>query len=322
MKELRLLVKEKKIDIRKVDKGDMIVIIDFEQRKIIEQKNIDKIAELCTVQKSNWSENKSFVENYFKKLFEAKFIDRKEVISVTGLLPGGVTGDLKNNDGTIKYTRTVDTNEYFAKQRTPYIYPLLKAHKLSLDELKSIKPTEVSNKIPARLVIGMSSCQMQRVQSWLESFLTPISKLYGTFEYTKDSTDILIDFSKANERALTESWNFDDLLLFGIDVQALYPSIQFKHLRLSLDDCFKTCTNWNESIRILLIDLIMYTLTNQQIYWNETYYMLSNGVPTGGKHCVPLANIFLTFIMKTLLRKNPTFKEQFTKSVTLEKIYR
>ena len=60
----------------------------------------------------------------------------------------------------------------------------------------------MSNKIPARLVIGMSLCQMQ---SWLESFLTPISKLYGTFEYTKDSTDILIDFSKANERALTES---------------------------------------------------------------------------------------------------------------------
>ena len=128
LKELQLLVKEKKTDIGKVDKGDMIVIIHFEQQKIVEQKYIDKIAELCAVQKYNWLENKSFVENYFKQLFEAMFIDRKEIISVTGLLPGGVTWDLKNNDGTIKYTRTIDTNECFTKQRTPYIYPLLKAH--------------------------------------------------------------------------------------------------------------------------------------------------------------------------------------------------
>ena len=39
----RELIKEKKIDVRKVDKGDLILIIDFDQRKKIEQKNISKI---------------------------------------------------------------------------------------------------------------------------------------------------------------------------------------------------------------------------------------------------------------------------------------
>ena len=63
----------------------------------------------------------------------------------------------------------------------------------------------MSEKIPARLVIGMSVCQMSRVQAWIESFLTPLSKLYGKFEYTKDSTDILIDFENANETAMTSS---------------------------------------------------------------------------------------------------------------------
>ena len=174
LKELQKLTREKKIDIRKVDKGDMIIIIDFEQRKIIEQRNIDKIAALCGTQKSNWLENKTFVEDKLKQLFDLKFIDQKELTSVTGLLPGGVKGSLKNKDGTIKYTRAIDTNEYFSKQDTPYIYPLLKAHKLTLEELKSIKPDEVCDKIPARLVIGMSSCQMSRVQAWLESFLTPL----------------------------------------------------------------------------------------------------------------------------------------------------
>ena len=266
-------------------------------------------------------DNRNYVEDKLKKLFQIEFIDKKELTAITGLLPGGTKGDLKNKDGCLKYTRAIDTNEYFSKQDTPYIYPLLKAHKLTLDELKVIKPEEVYEKKTARLVIGMSSCQMSRVQAWLESFLTPLSKVYGNFEYTKDSTDILIDFEKANENAKNERWNFDDLLMFGIDVQALYPSIQFEYLQLALDDCFSTCTKWSESTRMLLIDLIIYTLKNQQIYWNQTYYTLNKGIPTGGKHCVPLANIFLSFIMKTLLRTNLVFRNLFNKSVKLWKRY-
>ena len=150
------------------------------------------------------------------KLFDLDFIDRKEHTAVTGILPGGVSGKLKHpNTNLRKDTRAIDSNELFTQQTTPYVYPLLKAHKLHFEELKSIKPDEVSQKIPARLVVGMTSCQMSRVQTWLEGFLTPLSKLYGNFEYTKDSTDILI--------GTEESWDFNDITLFEIDVQALYP---------------------------------------------------------------------------------------------------
>ena len=65
----------------------------------------------------------------------------------------------------------------------------------------------------------------------------------------------------------------------------------------------------------------MYTLTNQQLYWNQTYYMLNKGVPTGGKHCVPLANILLSYITKDLLRNNLNFKNHFKESVKLWKRY-
>ena len=162
---------------------------------------------------------------------------------------------------------------------------------------------------------------MSRVQAWLESFLTPLSKIYGEFEYTKDSTDILIDFEKKNDIAQRENWNFDDILLFGIDVQALYPSILFLYLQKSLEDCFETCTKWPESTRKLLIELIMYTLKNQQLFWNQSYYILNKGTPTGGKHCVPLANIFLSYIIKSLFRENENFKNEFKNSVKLWKRY-
>ena len=40
---------------------------------------------------------------------------------------GGVSGTLKKRDGTPKDTQAIDSNEYFAKQTTTYVYPLLKS---------------------------------------------------------------------------------------------------------------------------------------------------------------------------------------------------
>ena len=196
LKELKLLTQQKVIDIRKVDKANTILVINFEERRKIEEINISKIAKLCNNQSSNWQDNRKFIEDKMRKLYKEKSIDRKELTAVTGILPGGVNGKLKKKDGTRKDTHAIDINKYFAKQVTPYVYPLLKAHKLKLEDLKLVKPNEVSEKIPARLVVGMSSCQMSRVQAWLESFLTPLSKIYGSFEYTKDSNDILVELMK------------------------------------------------------------------------------------------------------------------------------
>ena len=45
--------------------------------------------------------------------------------------------------------------------------------------------------------------------------------------------------------------------------------------------------------------------------------MLNKGIPTGGKHCVPLANIFLTYILRDLLNTNPDFRIQFETNIKL-----
>ena len=51
LKRLKTMVREKVIDIRKVDKGQMILIVDYTQRKLIEEANINKIAYLCENQR-------------------------------------------------------------------------------------------------------------------------------------------------------------------------------------------------------------------------------------------------------------------------------
>ena len=122
-----------------------------------------------------------------------------------------------------------------------------------------------------------------------------------------------------NRVAENGSWDFN--MLFGIDVQALYPSIKFEYLALALIDCFEKCTDWTLQVKSILLDIIIYTLENQQVLWNGKYYMLNKGISTGGKHCVPLANIFLTYILSDLLNTNPDFRIQFETNIKLWKRY-
>ena len=96
---LKSLVRDKVIDIRKVDKGQVILIIDYSQRKLAEELNISKIAKLCVNQTSNWTENKVFVERKMKELYNDKFLTKNELIGVTGLIAGGVDGKKLNVDG-------------------------------------------------------------------------------------------------------------------------------------------------------------------------------------------------------------------------------
>ena len=297
IQNLRKFVRDKVLDIRKVDKGQVILVTDYCQRKKTEELNISKVAKLCEAQSSNWMENKLFVETKMKELFVQRFASKDELASVTGLLAGGASGKLKNKDGSMKYTRAVASSELFAKQSTPYVYPLFKVHKLSIEQLMKVHPDLVYQDIPSRLVIGMKNCQLRRVQIWLEHFLTPLAKIYCSFEYIKDSSEFLCELEDIKVVADHNHWDWTDYILFSVDVKSLYPSVKFEHLVKALKHCFEKCTNWNQNTIDLIIEIIMYTLKEQQIYWNGSYYLLNQGIPTGGNHSVPLANILIRFIL-------------------------
>ena len=315
--KLKKLVNDKVIDIRKVDKGQVILIIDYEQRIAAESENIAKIASLCPEQKSNWKENKLYVEESMKILYCKQFLTKNEMVAVTGLIPGGSSGKLKNKNGSMKFTHMLSQKELFAQQKIPYVYPYFKAHKVPFQSLLKVKPAEVHSFIPSRLVVGMKNCQMSRVQRWLENILSPLSKLFGKFEYIKDSTDFLIKFDDVKSIAKEESWNWQNMILFTVDVKALYPSVKIKDVEKSLRYCFDKCTNWDETVKCELIDLISYTLKNQQIYWQDQYYMLCQGIPTGGKHSVPLANILLSYIIIFAFDRDPEFLKSFDSFIKL-----
>ena len=124
-------------------------------------------------------------------------------------------------------------------------------------------------------MVGMGSCQMFRIQSWLECFLAPLCKVYGKFEYIKDSNDMLIAINEVKTVAVEENWDWNTVTLFTIGVKALYPSIKFEFLKVALMKCFNDCTSWYRNAIDILIDIIIYTLSNQQILWKNEYYILN-----------------------------------------------
>ena len=144
----------------------------------------------------------------------------------------------------------------------------------------NVSPDDVHIKIPSRLVVGMSSCQLGRAQIWLGHLLTPLSIFYGNFEFIKDSGDFLAHLDNIKIKAVNDNWNWDDMVLFTIDVKALYPSVKFEYLCLALKHCFNKCTCWNNDVKESIIEIIIYTLKHQQIYWDNKYYVLNQGIPT------------------------------------------
>ena len=91
---------------------------------------------------------------------------------------------------------------------------------------------------------------------------------------------------------------------------------------MSLIAVFDKCTTWSTEVKHLLVELTLYTLENQQVLWNEKYFQLNQGLPTGAKHSVPLANILLTFILLSALDiTGSSLLDLFTSKVKLWKRY-
>ena len=130
---------------------------------------------------------------------------------------------------------------------------------------------------------------------------------------------MLQEIENLNEKIRNEHWNIGKATLFMVDVKALYPSVKLPLLKIALISCFKETTDWTDTTITILVNLIMYTLEHQQIQWNGQFYKLNQGIPTGAKHCVPLANIFLTYIIKELLKKDSTFKHTFDTNIKIWK---
>ena len=100
---------------------------------------------------------------------------------------------------------------------SPYAYPLFKIHKLSNLEIQQKKIP------PNRLVHASKFGPLYRMEKWCSPYLTTISREFCKKEFILDTGDLIKQLESINESKTLENENVN---LFTLDVEKLYPSIQ------------------------------------------------------------------------------------------------
>ena len=163
----------------------------------------------------------------------------------------------------------------------------------------------------------MALSQLCRLQIWLEHLLSPLSRLYGSFECIRDSTDFMFHLENVKTKAINEDWDWNKMIVFPVDIKALYPSVKFECQIQALKHCSDKHTSWTDVLKKLLIELIMYILDNQCIYWDSKFSTFNQGIPT--EHSVLLANILLTYILLFTFESDEEFRCEFINIIKLWK---
>ena len=305
-KELKSLVDNRIIDIRKADKGGKTVLVDYSTRTSIEKRELLKVVEKSadgipveyeykSVEKIQTSEIKSRM----LELHKLDFATRNEVSAVSGVLVGGKDGTLRNKEGDLKTTYIISNREYYTNFPAPYVYPLYKIHKYPEQDLHNLDPTKLS----ARLITALGTSPTSRCQRFLQQILDPVAREYAGDEYCKDSMHFLarIEETKSN---FSENKSATNLSFIAVDVEALYPSANLKFVKMALSDALYTVYKLSEEVRSALVDLILYC-NEAYVVNDKKCFKISNGIITGSLCAVPMANIFLSWVKRQIWNSIP-----------------
>ena len=167
---------------------------------------------------------------------------------------------------------------------SPYAYPLFKIHKLNKEEI-------VSKKIPPnRLVHASKFGPLYRIEKWTSPYLTTISRNYCQEEFILDKRHLINNFKETNNSGKLRNENVN---LFTLDVEKLYPSIQPKLALISIKDAFLKDKTTNNETKLACEEIIKFSFSNSYVSYKNETFSSKIGIPTGGSLSRQIADVFL-----------------------------
>ena len=100
----------------------------------------------------------------------------------------------------------------------------------------------------------------------------------------------------------------DSWFSVSIDIVSLYDSLRHELVMLALEDAMESCRpDWSQDFRSWFKGLIQLSFDSAVLKNGDQWYEVVNGVPTGGINSVDCGNIYLFYVLKTLVyNKKPT----------------
>ena len=220
-----------------------------------------------------------------KNAVDKDVIPRKVLHYITGVIEHD-----EKNDGF--------SHSHVFRIAIPYIYPLFKIHKLSLEAIqaKTIPPT--------RMVTGSTNGPTFRVGLFIDTVLQPIARQYCTPEMVKDTTTF-ISYIEANRSVLESEAKY----VCNLDVVALYPSIPRDKALIAIEHALDSL-KVEPSQRDFIIQIVKFSINHAFIQFRGNWYSSENGIPTGGPDSGCIANIFVKWFFETHLLPSREVKKQ------------
>ena len=204
------------------------------------------------------------------KLQEDKYISQNDKTLISGLNA--------NN-------RPKRAPEY--QPESPYAYPLFKIHKLSKEDIENKKIP------PNRLVHASKYGPLYRMEKWCSPYLTEISRAFCKEEFILDKGELLKNLEQLNESQVLENENVN---LFTLDVEKLYPSIQPELALQAIHDALNTDETTDNLTKTAIEKFIKLSFDNAYVAYKDECFKCEIGIPTGGSLSRQIADIFLHWI--------------------------
>ena len=267
-------IRSEELFITKADKGGAILIMNLaDVKSAIESELFDtnKFEKL----ERNADQQLSHVKNEVKAL--SIHLEQRKLITVTDKTL--ITGLNANN-------RPKLAPEY--RPESPYAYPLFKVHKLSAADIDAKKIP------PNRLVHASKFGPLYRMEKWRSPFLTTISKEFYKEEFILDTSDLISNLENLNA---SQSLQNENVNLFTLDVEGLYPSIQPELALQAIREVLSADKTIDKNTKNAIAHFIELSFENAYISYKNECFKSKIGIPTGGSLSRQIADIFLHWIM-------------------------
>ena len=175
------------------------------------------------------------------------------------------------------------------------IYPLLKLHKLSTEQIiEKLVP-------PARYVNNTKNGPLYRLGKWLSPYLTDISRQYCKEEFIKDTDKFLECINAFNlEQAAIPKTQRQNFQLATLDVPALYASIRTTVALDALQVAFSKDTTTGIKVKEALINFSKLLFEKSYVKYKDECYQPLVGIPTGGCNSRQTADCLLHYLVETV----------------------
>ena len=142
------------------------------------------------------------------------------------------------------------------------------------------------------------------MEKWCSPYLTTISRKFCGDEFILDTGHLIQNLNQLNEEGTIDQENVN---LFSLDVEQLYPSIDPELAAKALKECFAKDTTTEKNTKTVIGHFIKLSFQNAYVSHKNETFKSKIGIPTGGSLSRQIADIFLRWVLFT--KANPKISD-------------